>query len=175
MAANLQKTFYELGHHFFRSCEVIKWKHFPVTVPLWGECTGHRWIPLTKTSDAELWCFLWSAPERLCKHSRRRWIETPSRSLWCYCNVKGYHMRSLKPLPKLMLTTKTLEKTLKQNTKKCKYSSAKCRPFCSQCVMKLGYEVGIAAQDKSMECHRNAEGYPFPLYYKSDNTYDQII
>ena len=25
--------------------------------------TGHQWIPLTKASDAELWCFLWSAPE----------------------------------------------------------------------------------------------------------------
>ena len=25
--------------------------------------TGHRWIPHTKASDAELWCFLWSAPE----------------------------------------------------------------------------------------------------------------
>ena len=23
-----------------------------------------RWIPLTKASDAELWCFLWSAPEQ---------------------------------------------------------------------------------------------------------------
>ena len=29
--------------------------------PLWGESTGHRWIPPTKTSDAELRCFLWSA------------------------------------------------------------------------------------------------------------------
>ena len=29
---------------------------------LCGEFTGHRWIPLTKASDAELWCFLWSAP-----------------------------------------------------------------------------------------------------------------
>ena len=27
------------------------------------ESTGHRWIPLTKASDAELWCFLWSVPE----------------------------------------------------------------------------------------------------------------
>ena len=26
------------------------------------EFTGHRWIPLTKPGDAELWCFLWSAP-----------------------------------------------------------------------------------------------------------------
>ena len=35
-----------------------------VTGHLWGESTGHRWIPLTKASDTELWCFLWSAPER---------------------------------------------------------------------------------------------------------------
>ena len=28
-----------------------------------GHFTGHRWIPRTKASDAELWCFLWSAPE----------------------------------------------------------------------------------------------------------------
>ena len=38
--------------------DVIKWKHFRVTGPLCGEFTGHRWA-----SDAELWCFLWSAPE----------------------------------------------------------------------------------------------------------------
>ena len=31
-----------------------------VTDPLQGEFTGHRWIPLTKTSGAELWCFPWS-------------------------------------------------------------------------------------------------------------------
>ena len=30
---------------------------FHVTGPLWRESTGHRWIPLTKGSDAELWCF----------------------------------------------------------------------------------------------------------------------
>ena len=36
---------------------------FRVSGPLWGELTGDRWIPLTKASDAELWCFLWSAPE----------------------------------------------------------------------------------------------------------------
>ena len=35
-----------------------------VTGPLCAEFTGHRWIPLTKASDAELWCFLWSAPEQ---------------------------------------------------------------------------------------------------------------
>ena len=31
---------------------------FRVTGHLCGEFTGHRWIPQTKTSDAELWCFL---------------------------------------------------------------------------------------------------------------------
>ena len=36
---------------------------FRVTGPLCGEFTGHRWIPLTKASDAELWCFLWSTSE----------------------------------------------------------------------------------------------------------------
>ena len=38
---------------------------FRVTGPLWGEFTGHRWIPLTKASDAELWCILWSSPEQM--------------------------------------------------------------------------------------------------------------
>ena len=55
---------------------------FRVTGHLWGESTGHRWIPLTIASDAELWCFLWSAPEQTVKKWRRRWCETPSRSLW---------------------------------------------------------------------------------------------
>ena len=43
--------------------DVIKWKLFRVTDHLCGEFTGHRWIPRKKASDAELWCFLWSAPE----------------------------------------------------------------------------------------------------------------
>ena len=34
---------------------------FRVTGHLCGEFTGPRWIPRTKASDAELWCFLWSA------------------------------------------------------------------------------------------------------------------
>ena len=37
---------------------------FCVTGYLCGEFTGHRWIPLTRASDAELWWFLWSAPEQ---------------------------------------------------------------------------------------------------------------
>ena len=34
-----------------------------VTGLLCEKFTGRRWIPLTQASDAELWCFLWSAPE----------------------------------------------------------------------------------------------------------------
>ena len=43
--------------------DIIKWNHFPCYWPLCREFTGHQWIPCTKASDAELWCFLWSAPE----------------------------------------------------------------------------------------------------------------
>ena len=49
-------------------CCVLWWRHqmetFRVTDPLRGESTGHRWIPLTKASDAELWCFLLCTPEQ---------------------------------------------------------------------------------------------------------------
>ena len=37
---------------------------FRVAGPLCGEFPDHRWIPLTKASDAELWCFLWTASEQ---------------------------------------------------------------------------------------------------------------
>ena len=37
--------------------DVFKWKHFRVIGHLCGEFTSHRWIPHTKTSDAELWFF----------------------------------------------------------------------------------------------------------------------
>ena len=43
--------------------DIIKWNTFHITGPLCGVFTGHCWIPLTKASDAELWCFLWSVPE----------------------------------------------------------------------------------------------------------------
>ena len=37
---------------------------FRVTGPLCEEFTGHRRIPLTKASDAELSCFLWYVPDK---------------------------------------------------------------------------------------------------------------
>ena len=60
---------------------------FLVTGPLCGEFTGYRWIPLTKASDAEHWCFFnLRLNERLSKQSRRWWFGTPSRSLERHCN-----------------------------------------------------------------------------------------
>ena len=44
---------------------LIKWKHFPHYWPIVGGTTSNRWIPLTKASDTELWCFLWSAIEQM--------------------------------------------------------------------------------------------------------------
>ena len=68
---------------------------FRVTGPLWGEFTGHRWIPLTKASNAELWCFLdLRLNKGMGKQPKYRWIETPSRLLWCHCNV--YHLICVK-------------------------------------------------------------------------------
>ena len=55
-----------------------------VTGPLWGESTGLRWIPLTKTSDADLWCFLWSAPEQTGEQT----IEMPA--IWDAATVMEY-------------------------------------------------------------------------------------
>ena len=60
---------------------------FRVTGSLCGEITVHRWIPLTKASDAELWFFFHLyLNKRLSKQSWGWWFETPSRSLWRHCN-----------------------------------------------------------------------------------------
>ena len=62
---------------------------FRVTGPLCGEFTGPRWIPHTKASDAELWCFLWSTPnKRLSKQMQGWWFETHSPPLWRHSNDK---------------------------------------------------------------------------------------
>ena len=75
---------------------------FRASGPWCGEFTGDRWIPRTKTSDAELLFFLWSTSEkRSSKQWRRWWFKTPSCSLWRHCNVTspdsnfhGAHMGS---------------------------------------------------------------------------------
>ena len=61
---NSQKTTHVLPssvNHEASHDDVIKVKHFP---RYWPFVRGiHRWIPLTKASDAELLYFLWSVPE----------------------------------------------------------------------------------------------------------------
>ena len=42
----------------YRHDDVIKWKHFPRYWPFERGIHRSRWIPRTKASDAELWCFL---------------------------------------------------------------------------------------------------------------------
>ena len=71
--------------------DVFKWKHFPRYWPLWGEFIGHRWIPLTKASDAEIWTFFLSAPEQ----TPVVWV--PSRSLWGH-----WKFQMTKPDPNLI-------------------------------------------------------------------------
>ena len=59
---------------------------FCVTALLCGEFTGDRWIPRTKASYAELWCFFeLHLNQQLSKKWRRQWFETPSRSLRRRC------------------------------------------------------------------------------------------
>ena len=61
---------------------------FRVTDPLCGEFIDHRWIPLRKASDAELWCFVdLSLNKRLSKQSWSWWFETPLRSSLRHRNV----------------------------------------------------------------------------------------
>ena len=64
MFANRLSYFFD-----FKGKEIGMDNIFCVTGPLWGESTGHRWIPLTKANDAELWCLIWSAPEQTDKQT----------------------------------------------------------------------------------------------------------
>ena len=54
------------------------------TGPLWGESTGDRWIPLTKASDAELWCFFMYTWTNAWASSRDTGGLRPRHA---YCNV----------------------------------------------------------------------------------------
>ena len=49
--------------YFSEHDDVINWKRFPRNWPFVPGIHRSRWLPRTKASDTELWCFLWSAPE----------------------------------------------------------------------------------------------------------------
>ena len=82
-----------INHHAKREieCQLPRaipfpwWRHQMETFSaLLTLCEG---IPLTKASDAELWCFFdLRLNKRLIKQSRPRWFETASRSFWRHCN-----------------------------------------------------------------------------------------
>ena len=55
------RSFPGMGFPSFYMMKSSNGNIFRVTGHLYGDFTGHRWIPSTKAIDAELWCFLWSA------------------------------------------------------------------------------------------------------------------
>ena len=64
---------------------------FRVPGHLCGEFTGHRWIPCTMASDAELWFFSYLClNKRLSKQWWDWWFETPSRQLWRHCKGRSH-------------------------------------------------------------------------------------
>ena len=74
---------------------------FRVTGPLRGESTGDQWIPLTEASGAELWCFLWSAPEQTVEQTIETSMIWDAIALimmslyWTISNIRrihGYHL-----------------------------------------------------------------------------------
>ena len=95
-------------------------KHFP---RYWPFGTGHRWIPLTKASDAHLWYFLWSVHEQTSMQT----IETPvigdaivliMTSLYCIAEPRSCQLRSITaqiPIllaPKQNGSTRTLQRII---------------------------------------------------------------
>ena len=68
--------------------DVIQWKNFP---RYWPFVRGMQWLPMDSRHKAQWRGALISSfdlrlNKRLSKQSRRRWGETPSRSLWRLCN-----------------------------------------------------------------------------------------
>ena len=70
---------------------------FPVTDPLCGESTGHRLVPSQRpvTQRFDVFFHL-KLNKRLYKQSRRRWLETLSRSLWRHCNDITWHNMTIR-------------------------------------------------------------------------------
>ena len=86
--------------------------NFRVTGLLYGKFTGHRWIPRTKATDAELWCFLLSAPEPTAKQTMETlviWDPTAliMTSLWWYrasCSLSCQHEQGTNAATITMMT-----------------------------------------------------------------------
>ena len=73
--------------HLFHD-DVIKWKHFP---RYWPFVRGTHWSLVDSPHKGQqrgtlMFSLICAWKKELSKHSRRRWFETPSRSLWRRCN-----------------------------------------------------------------------------------------
>ena len=67
--------------------DVIKWKHFPRYWPFERESPGHRWFPSQSPVTRSFDVFFDLRLNKLSsKQSRRRWFETPLRSLSRHCD-----------------------------------------------------------------------------------------
>ena len=87
-----------VGMHWIKVLS-IKWKHLP---RYWPYVRGIHWslvVPLTNHSDAELWCFLWSAPQKTVEQTIEtqvildaielimtsiQWSISLSDDIWCF-------------------------------------------------------------------------------------------
>ena len=72
MASNAENVSIWWHHHVFVGSS--PWRRLPMKtrstlLALREGIHRSRWIPLTKASDAEIWCFLWSAPEQTAKQT----------------------------------------------------------------------------------------------------------
>ena len=69
--------------YWFRQYELIKQVLRDVNIcvigPLWGESTGHCWIPLERASDVKLWKYL-------CSQSLNNGISQTVKTTPLYCN-----------------------------------------------------------------------------------------
>ena len=90
--------------------DVIKWKHF---LRYWALCEGNPPVnggfpsqrPVTRSFDV---FFVLRLNKLLRKQSRRRWFETPLRSLWFHCNGNekpGIHLCAFAALCEYVKTT----------------------------------------------------------------------
>ena len=129
--------------------------------PVPGELTGPRWIPRTKASAAELWCFVWSTPEwRLSKQSWGWWFETPSRILWCHSNafITATEMELLKlisfSVKEIFILQKYLLGSLYQSIS---YWWVSLQLSCSAALTPAKYEIDIQQVTTVLTMVRNWE------------------
>ena len=82
-----KKCAHNLSSAVFVHNDVIKWNHFPRYWSFWGTNRSPVNVPHKGQWRGALMFSLICLNRRLSKQSRRRWFETPSRSLWRHSNV----------------------------------------------------------------------------------------